>query len=373
MATSGTVSQFTYTQQQVIDHAMRRAGFVSEKVSGEGQIIARETLFTLFGELINIGWPLWTQEFNLLSMSVGGADVLTPNGTVDILHAYWRILSPFRGPATLSNGADGSVLVGGQPNTDVVVPGPNPYLQVNLGTSTGLDTFGVLLGNVAPVTAALQILGSDDGIAYNTLTTLPSTTFQPLTWSYFSLNPVLTAQYFRFLNPTPGSWTLNQLQVGLANSQDIELGLMSIDDYYNLPNRSFSSDQVVNAYVDRQLTPLLKVWPVPNTSAFYAGTITAVMRRYIMDPGSFTNSLELPQRWLEAVIWRLASRLVDELSVEMGGNADQGYGAIAQMQAKQARIDRCEKMAAQSAAWAWAEERTPGVMKMTPNLACYSK
>ena len=373
MSYSGSVSQYSFNNQKILDHAFRRAGFVPEKISGEGQIVARDLLYSLTSELVNVGWPLWTQEFNILSMGIGNADVFTPNGTIDLLHVYWRILSPYRGPDTLTDGSTDLLLFGGQPNADVVVPGANPFVQINLNTSTGIDTIGVLLGNVAPITTSLDVLASNDGITFTVVKSLDSTTFQPLQWSYFRINPVLTAQYFQIRYNNAGSWTLNQLQFGLANSQDIELGLMSIDDYYNLPNRSFSSDQVVNAYIDRQIVPIIKIWPVPNTSAFYAGTITAVMRRYIMDPGSFTNNLEIPQRWLEAVIWRLASRLIHEITIEMGGNADQGYGAIANIQMKQARIQTCEQMAARSESLAWGAERTPGPIRLTPSIAPYTR
>ncbi len=373
MATSGTVNQTKYSQIQIIEHAARRAGYNPEKFSAEAMIVARETLFTLLGEMTNAGWPLWTQEFNLLGMTLNGAEVNTPDGTIDLLHAYWRILQPWRGAAALSTGADGSVLFAGAPNSDVTITGPNPAVSVNFTTAMSIDTVGVLAGGSVSTTAALELQTSSDGVTYTTFQTLPSTAFAPGNWSYFRIDPLPTAQYMRLLNPTSGSWVLNQLNFGLAQSQDIELGLMSIDDYYNLPNRSFSSTQVVQAYIDRQLTPLLRIWPIPNTTAFYNGTITAVMRRYIQDPGAFSNDIELPQRWYEATVWRLASRLVDEIPESMSGLESSGYSAFALVQMKIQLIQRCEKAAARSEALAWAEERTRGPIRLTPNVSCYTR
>lgn len=355
---------------------MRRAGFSPEKISGEGQIVARDLLLFLTSELINAGMPLWTQEFKLLGIQIGSPEVVTPIGTVDVLHCYWRILNPWRGQATLSDGNGGTILFAGQPNGDVTIQGPNPYVEVNFYSATEVDTVGVLLGGSSSITTALDVLGSSDGATYSVVQSLPSATYTPMNWTYFDLDPSVTYQYLRLRYNGAGPWVLNQLNYGLANGEDIEAGPLSIDDYYNLPNKQFQRDRAVSTYTDRQLNgPVLKLWPTPSTEAFYNGTISALMRRYIQDPGAFTNSLEVPQRWLEAIIWRLASRLVDEILPDMmqGGNSANPYASISASQERQARITRCEQMAARSEQLAWGEERTHGPIRIYPVLSCYTK
>lgn len=372
--TSGTVSAKQQTCQQILDHAFRRARFVPEKISGEGQIVALETLQNLLSELINIGWPLWTQEFALLPMTLGSATVPTPQGTVDVIHAYWRQFLPYRGPDIISGGATDTLLFGGQPNTDVVVPGPNPTVTVNLTTPTLFDTIGILPGITGPASyqAQVNINTSVDGATFTTFATL-NTTLIAGQWSYFNMDPVVYGQYIQFELVSQSSWTVNQLQLGNYQSYDIELGLVSIDDYYNLPNKSFLSSQVTEAYIDRLYQfPVLKIWPCPNVTAFYNGTISAVMRRYIQDVGSPSNLLELPQRWNEAVIWKLASRLVDEINEEMSGTADAGMSANIRAQQRQLTQQRCEQQAAQSLAFALAEEKTRGPIRLTPSIHPYT-
>ena len=372
MATSGTVSQYSYNITKLLEHAFRRAGFVPEKVSGEGMFVARDLLFTLTSEMVNQSVPLWTQSYDLLSITQGSADVYTPQGTLDVMSAYWRILNPWRGPAVSAAG-DVSALFGGQPNPDVTIAGPQPYAQVNFSTPQPVDTVGVLLGGNAPVTAALALVTSNDGATFATSQTLPSTTFTPGVWSYFALSPVVTAQYLRLQNPGSGSWTLNQLNFGLASSTDIELGLLSQQDYFNLPNKTFSGNQIVQCWVDRQLNvPILRSWPVPSQYAFYNGTMACFRRRNIQDPGSFTDTLEVPQRWIEAITWHLAARLVLEIPPEMGGLDQSGYSAIAKMQDKQARLQMCEQGAQRSDALAWSEERVQGPIRLTPSIAPYT-
>lgn len=367
MATSGTVATYGYDQQQVIDHAARRAGFLPQKIAGESQITARDTLFTLLSELVTAGMPLWTRTFGLVGIQIGSPEAAAAPGTLDILHCYWRILNPWRGQATLTDNSGGSVLFAGAPNADVSVPGPNPFVQVNFTSPTELDTIGVLLGGSTPITVALDVLGSNDGISFAVVQTLPSAVYVPGAWTYFDLDPSLTYQYIRLRYNATGPWLLNQLNFGLANGQDIEAGPLSIDDYYNLPNKQFQADRVVSAYTDRKLTvPVMKLWPTPSTTAFYNGTMSVLGRRYIQDPGAFSNSLEVPPRFLEAVIWRLASRLVDELP------ADARDPAIS-LQERMARTDRCEKMAARSEQLAWGEERTRGPIRLMPSIAPYTR
>lgn len=372
--TSGTVSQTPFNLGKIIDHAVRRAGFVPEKLSGEGIAICQDLLFTLTSEWINAGFPLWTRGYSLGAIYLGSPEVATPTGTVDIFHAFWRILNPYRGPATLTDGTDVSVLFAGQPSADVTISGPSPAVLVNFTSAIEVDTIGILPGGAISFSTALQIYGSaDDGQTYVLLQTLPTATYTPGTWVYFDLDPSLTLQYIKVVNPTSGSWTVNQMNFGFANGQDIEAGLLSIDDYYNLPDKQQQGDRVVSVYIDRQLQgPVLKCWQVPNVAAFYNGTMAFLTRRYIQDPGAMTNNLEVPQRWYEATIWRLASRLIDELPNDARVD-EESQATFFAMQLRAARADRIETQATKSEALAWGEERTRGPIRLHASISCYTK
>ncbi len=360
MATSGVVSGYTFNLGKVIDHAYRRAGMLPEQVSAEQLEVAKDSVFTLVSEWVNAQYPLWTIEYLLLNTPIGSPDVYLPVGTVEIRQAFWRIFNPWRGDATTSAGANASDLFLGQPVDDVTITGPNAAVIVDFGSQTELDTIGVLLGGGSSSTASLVVQQSDDGITYATSQTLPSTTYEVGKWSYFDLNPTITAQFVKLVLPT-GTWVLNQLNFCLANGQDIAAGPLNLDDYFNLPNKMFRSNQPNSSYQDRQLIqPVLKIWPVLNTEGFYRGTMTALCRRYIQDPGELTDDVEVPQRWLEALIWRLASLLIYEIPV----SGDAG--------AWQVRVALLEKNTAKAEALAWAEERIKAPIRWSPNLRPYT-
>jgi hypothetical protein len=376
LTTSGTVSTFVYDNQKILDHSFRRAGYKTEEITAEYIQIALEIIYTLTAEWINSGFPLWTQQFILLAATIGSPSVPTPNGTVDILTPFWRILNPWRGAATTTAGADASPLCAGQPNSDIVIAGPNAGVTVAFGGSMEVDCIGVLLGGAVPLTAALDLLVSTDGATFTVAQSLPSTIFTPGTWAYFDLDPSISASYLQIRRPGAGNLTLNQLNFGLAQSQDIPLGnhgpSLNIDDYFNLPDKHYQSGQPNSAYVVRQAaTPLLKLWPVPNTAAFYNGTPAALVRRYIQDPGSMSNTMEVPQRWLEALQWQLAKGLMDELP-QPKIDPSAGYSAIAISQEMQQRYQRVQANMQRSTMLAWAEERTKGPLNLAPDISGYT-
>ena len=326
-------------------------------------------------EWVAAGFPLWTRQYILLGCQIGSEDVATPLGTVDIIHSYWRILNPWRGAVSQTldlepTSIDASILVGGAPNADVTIPGPNPGIMVNFSGAQELDTIGVLWGGSTPVTTSLQVYTSPDSITWTLLKALDSATYTPGIWTYFDLNPPAMTQYVQVVYPTTGSWLINQMNFGLANGSDIMLGDLNIDDYYNLPNKKQQGDRAVSAFVDRKVNyPVLKIWQTLNPSGFYNGTVTALVRRYIQDPGSMTNAMELPQRGIEALIWRLAQRLVYELPERQD---TQSANPITVMQKGQ-RIQMIEQNAMKAEMLFWAEERAHGPIRIMPNLRPYTR
>ena len=399
--TSGTVATYTFTQRGFLEQALRRAGYNPEEVGSESLRVAQDELFMQLSEYTNSGFPLWTREFDLLGMTPGSPEVAMPFGTVDILHAYWRILNPYRGPATMIGGGDASVLFAGQPNADLTIAGPNPYVQVNFGSPTEIDTIGILPGGaIGPFlhdgSNNLVLDGNGTVIQTGTYPAIVNTpyltvstdgntwfppdppvllsqqTFDPGQWTYYNVDPSITAQYLRLFWPCPPntSWLVNQLQFALSQGEDIEIGPLNIDDYYNLPNKQFQSDRVVSAYDDRKINaPVLKLWPVPNVSASYNGLISVLRRRYIQDPGAMTDNIEVPIRWYNGVVSRLGVRLMDVLP-DPQQNSQASYFSL---MAKQQRRQNLEQTATKAEAMMWAEERVAAPIRWMPNISVYTK
>jgi len=59
MAYSGTTGTTVITVQTLIDHGARRCGKLAEELTSEQVLSARESLFFLLSNLINIGIQYW--------------------------------------------------------------------------------------------------------------------------------------------------------------------------------------------------------------------------------------------------------------------------------------------------------------------------
>ena len=132
-----------------------------------------------------------------------------------------------------------------------------------------------------------------------------------LAYPWYDLGTVVAARYFRIVAST-GTFSFSQVYYGTAPTE-IPLSRMNRDQYTNLPNKTFTSSRPLQYWLDRQsLSPVLNLWPVPNASA-ETSQIVVWAHRHIMDVGTMTQEIEVPQRWLNAITSSLASRIAREI------------------------------------------------------------
>ena len=285
MAFSNTVSQTVFNTGRVIDNAFRRCRIPAAMITAEYIDIAKDQLYLIFGELANQGTPLWCIEKQIYPLYDGIGDVTTDTGTVDILNSNLRWLQQVTG----ANYDDPT------------------YREVDFMEATFVTTVGVFW-TAASVPISLQ--RSDDGATWTTVQTeTPSAVAGQ--WTWYDLDSSVASRYFRVLAT---SGTLNFSQIFLGNMPtEIPLARINRDDYTNLPNKSFQSNRPLQYWFDRQVNrPVMHLWPVPNLQA---STYQIVLwrQRYIMDVGTMTQEVEIPQRWYEAIVALLATRLALEV------------------------------------------------------------
>lgn len=92
------------------------------------------------------------------------------------------------------------------------------------------------------------------------------------------------------------------LRTGTGTGQsDIELTRVSRGEYVNIPNKN-TVGRPVQYFVDRQIDPVIRLWPVPDT------TYTLVYDRLLRmdDAGAYSNTLQLPFRFYPCLAAGLA-------------------------------------------------------------------
>jgi hypothetical protein len=93
-----------------------------------------------------------------------------------------------------------------------------------------------------------------------------------------------------------------------TDQTDISMTRISRDDYLNVPNKNTQA-RPTQFFIDRQITPVMKVWPTPNNST---DTIVFDCLTRIDDADTQTNTIDVPFRFYPC----LAAGLAYYLSVK---------------------------------------------------------
>ena len=330
MAVSGTVSTTVFNTRKVVDHAYRRCRIPPEGISSEQISFALDTLYLILSMLANRGLQLWCIESYLMPLYQAQGLMTLPNGVVDILNTNLRTIEAV--------------------NTTSINTTTSTIYQSLFSTETQVTTVGIEWSGAS---TAYALETSADGATWLTVATEdnPNASANEVTW--VDIQGSLAAFYFR-VRATTG--TLNQTQVVLANTpNEIPMARLNRDDYVNLPNKAFEG-RPLQFWVDRLLNnPVLYLWPVPSAQ-FVTAQVVVWVKRYIMDVGTMTQEIEVPQRWYDAIVYVLAARLAEETPT-----VDPQMIAILDQKAQRALLE------------AENEERDNSPIYLTPNIAVYTR
>lgn len=282
MAYSGSVSGTTFNALKVVDHAFRRCRLPAQAITAEMQEYALESLYVFLSELANIKTPSWCIEKLVLPMYQNQPIVTLPVGTVEVLNLNYRVL---------------------QVVTGATVTTPTSY-TVNFTTQTVVDTIGIKW-SAAAVPVTFQV--STDGLVWTTVGTSSVTASAgEITWT--DISGALPYTYFRITSTQPLSYSA----ITMGNlPQEIPLGQLNRDSYVNQSNKVFPG-RPSSYYFQRDLPqPIVNLWPAPFAASEQA-QLVLWRHRQIMDTENLQQEVEVPQRWLEAIIDGLAARVAAE-------------------------------------------------------------
>lgn len=286
MAVSGTISATTFNTLKVVDQAFRRCRLPAQKITAEMQSYAQDALYLLLSELANGKPPSWCIERLVLPMYEGQPIVPLPIGTVSILNFNYRTTQEATGVTTVSA-------------TEYSV-------DFNDGT-TSAATIVTVGCKWAGAAVALTFETSDDGVVWTQVGS-QTTTAAAGEWTWTDISQPLPRQYFRITSVAPQ--LLDEVYLGTM-PQEIPLGALNRDGYVAQSNKSFVGRPATFWYQRDLPQPVANLWPAPNAAAEHAQLILW-RHRHIMDVGTLAQEIEVPQRWLEAIIASLAEKVASE-------------------------------------------------------------
>ena len=350
MASSGVTGTFNLDVADVIEHAARRCGISVSDMGLENSTILRDNLWILMSAWSNKGINLWRLYRPMFGMNSGKAEYEMNAGDIEVENALCRTPQQLSATVTSSAGGTTSNLTDQDVETVATQTASNGNFQWDFGTDT---TQNVALCGLLPNganTYNLVFEYSFDGSAWGNVDSQGSAAYVDNVWQWFAFDPTYAAQYFRVRETGGATMSFREMFVA-AQWQDINMSLLNRDDYANMPNKRFSGTPR-QYWFDRQLTPTMVLWPVPN-SAF--SLIYCITHRHIEDVGAMSNTLNIPQRWFDPVVWNLAYMSILELK-----------GADMQ------RFPLIEKMKDLSLLDASVEDRDKGPIMITPDIGRYT-
>tara|TARA_R100000353_G_C6505930_1_gene195411 strand:+ start:39 stop:941 length:903 start_codon:yes stop_codon:yes gene_type:complete len=252
MASSGS-RDFELDVAEYVEEAFERCGL--EVRTGYDLQSARRSLNILFADWANRGLNRWTMTQESITLASGIAEY--PLGTL-----------------TMTVAASGSFSVG-----------------------------ETITGGTSSATASITSKPSATSIAI----TIPSGTFssgETLTGGTSSATTTLSsAVSFEDVQSSIDvlSAVIRQ-NSGTSNQADTSISRISRDTFINISNKR-STSTPSQYYVDRQITPKIKLWPTPNSSALLL--VFDRMRR-IEDVDTMTNTADVPFRFYPCLTAGLA-------------------------------------------------------------------
>lgn len=106
---------------------------------------------------------------------------------------------------------------------------------------------------------------------------------------------------------------------------DTTMSAISRAEYAAIPNKQQQS-QPTQFYLERTVTPTVYFWPTPQDASY---TFYYYSMNSIQDVGAYTNTIDAPQRWFDAMASAMAARLAvkwaPERLVFLQGMADTAF------------------------------------------------
>jgi hypothetical protein len=308
MAVTGTVSQNHLTLQNVYDRAFARAGIPMQTVTAEYLDTAKYLLNLGLSEFVTTGVTLWTNGVVPIGMQPGLSRITLPDGTLEV---------------------DRVVVLRTTPTT-ATVSGTSPTWLVAASSSVAAHYVGVKVSTAGFYDVRVDV--SSDGITYTPAATFTNLQMFTAQWNWLELDITPTATtYYRVVETSSAAFPVTEAVLAVGSSE-MQLNPEGRDTYANLPNKKTKGS--VTSYFEERLVdgPVLYLWNAPNDDHEYY-ILNVWRKRHMIDPGNMSARIEVPQRWMDAIIWDLAWRLCAEIP-----EATKSMGEL-RMLAKEARAN----------------------------------
>lgn len=329
-STSGTYDFQSIEIELIIREAFERIGIAGELIEFQKLESAKRSIDFLLLEWMNKTVNLWTIQGEYLPLLPGKSQYLLSNTVSSIIQANLRTsVRQLNGIPQTNTGNtydnNGGGVAGnafdGNPTTSCTQNAMNGNISYDYGADiTQQINFVGIQSNVDRV-YQIVIEYSQDTVNWNNLLTLDSQPFQVGVTIWFDIPQPVDARTYR-IRETGGA-TLSIQEIYFNDTvRDLVISPVSRDDYLTYPNKKIQGRPNI-FYFDRQMSPLLNLYPVPLAQyncLFYS------YKKMIQDTGDlYTYAAQIPSRFYPCLIWGLSWQLALKYNPQLTGMMQAEY------------------------------------------------
>lgn len=352
MAFSGTVATTRVNVGKLMADAAMLCGKEPSDLTAERVDIAKRQLFYFISALTNLGVNLWTITQDVYGTSANKEVYDLPLGTQEILDLQYRQFSRPAGNYFSSAGGTPDYAFDNDIQTACTQTSVNGYISIDFGSAIPVTVLGFMANGNQTYNLVYEY--SLDNITWTTISAPGSLAYGDYEWIAAQIPNPVAAQYFRVRETGGAILNVREALFGY-NIYDIACTRISRDSYAALPNKDQSNNMPPQFWFNRILTrPQFYIWPAINS---FFQQFVVYRNRQIMDVGDLTNELEVPDRWLDAVVTNLAERM--------------GAGVFTDVTPD--RIARNQQRASYFLSLASSEERDIAPVTLAFDNSCYTR
>ena len=177
--------------------------------------------------------------------------------------------------------------------------------------TSGTKTFQLTIADT--IEEAYELAGLELRTGYDAETARRSLNIMFADWANRGVNLWTIEQVTTNLTAGTSSYTLNSFDIDIVSAvirqingsttTDIQLTRIGRSEYLNIPDKA-STGRPTQYFLDRQTTPVVKVWPTPDSAATYRLVANTIQR--IDDVTASAQDQEIPSRFMPCMASGLA-------------------------------------------------------------------
>ena len=177
--------------------------------------------------------------------------------------------------------------------------------------TSGTKTFQLTIADT--IEEAYELAGLELRTGYDAETARRSLNIMFADWSNRGVNLWTIEQVTTNLTAGTNSYTLNSYDIDIvsavirqidgSNTTDLQLTRIGRTEYLNIPDKS-STGRPNQLFLDRQTTPVVKLWPTPDSTYTYRLVANTIQR--IDNASASAQDPEIPSRFMPCMASGLA-------------------------------------------------------------------